>query len=143
MRYLTSKSFKIINPFKAKNFELLEVAFISCKTSVINFLFQTMNGVLILLLLTTFLPQRIDDYLSQWNQIQVFYSHLPKLGISVFLFFLTYILTLCTNLKWTMIFRTRLAHSMSLLFTLVVSIVLLYYKTFYSIGKKIYLTYAK
>lgn len=135
MRYITSKDIRIKNPFK--NFSgFLTIAAKSCKKSKTNFFFQSINCFAILLLLILILPERIDQYLDQWNNIRIFYSYLPKIGIAIFLFFVGYILTVVTNLKWEMLFRTKLRDSIKLLVGLVFLMNLLYCKTSYIIWRK-------
>ena len=83
----------------------------SCKKSKTNFFFQSINSFIIFLLLILILPTRIDEYLDQWNSIRIFHSHLPKIGIALVLFFVSYLITSVTNLQWGMLFRTKLRDS--------------------------------
>lgn len=136
-RYLTRKNIKIKNPFKSiKGF--LKVAEESSGNSRTNFFIQVINCFLTFLLIVAILPVRIDEYLSPIYSVKILYSYLPRIGISVLLFFIIYVFTEATGFTWSDFFKTRIRDSMRIFVSLFIICTSLYYKALTLLYKKYY-----
>jgi hypothetical protein len=125
MNYFQLNDIKIRNPFKLLK-KFYSQSLISNKNSPLNFFIQSINIFVTFLLITAILPVRIDEYLNHWESVKILYSYLPRIGISIILWFITWVITETFSIRWIFLLKTKLIHSFIIMICLFGFCVLLY-----------------
>lgn len=97
---------KIEEPFK-KITRFLKIIEKSSRNSKLNYFFQMINFCLALSLLLVIIPNLVDLFLSRWENITIFYLYLPKIGFSLFFYFISWVIGSIFNFSWLLFFQNN------------------------------------